>query len=75
MNTTYTIVGILILFSIFYCAKQFIKRRNHNKMILTKQAALAVDDTIDDYISISLADGGRITNAYGDTIRYVTSTK
>jgi hypothetical protein len=75
MSTTYTIVGILILYGIFYCAKQFIKRRNHNKIILTKQAALAVDDTIDDYISISLADGGRITNAYGDTIRYDTSTK
>ncbi|GAA5136771.1 hypothetical protein GCM10025767_16580 [Thalassotalea piscium] len=73
-------VFIIIGLFIFILCFVFLRMRankNTNKLIQQSRCGQHdIEDAIDDYISISLVDGSRITNAYSDTIiRYNTSDK
>jgi hypothetical protein len=71
---TYSIATLLIFIIVAYIVKKYM-----NSVKSTKPASTATntnkDDTIDDYFSISFTNGGRITNAYGETISYCIPKK
>jgi hypothetical protein len=77
---TYNLATLLIFIIVAYIVKKYM-----NSVKPTKPASTTTntntntntneDDTLDDYISISLTNGGRITNAYGEKISYCIPKK